>query len=347
MKLGSEFLRIALLAIAVYCAPFLLCRGQEPASGSPYHPSEIVSGTIRIWGDEYMSAVTKYWAAGFQKYHPEARFETKLMGTATAMPSIYLGMADLALMGRESNTTDNDGFLHVLNYTPLRMELMNGSLDVPGKSYALVIFVHKDNPISQLTLPQLDAIFGCEHLKGLRNIRTWGQLGLGGEWKDKPIQLYGYDAETGTGLFFLHAALANSRKMNWENLREFTDTHNPDGSIYEAGQQIVNALESDRYGVGVSNIRYANDQVKALALASGEGQHYYQATKQTLIARTYPLTRSTYAFVNRPPGKPLGPKIKEFLRYTLSREGQLDILREGGFLPLSADAIREQLKKLE
>ncbi len=343
MNRPFQTLWFLLLVLAAIC----IVTTQSPAqSGSPYHTSQSVSGTIRIWGDAQMAAVTKNWADGFRKLHPEVRFEIKLMGTAAAMPAIYTNRGDLALLGRESNSTDDNGFLHVLYYQPLRFELMTGSLDVPGKSYALAIFVHRDNPLSKLTIAQLDAIFGCEHRHGLDNIRTWGQLGLTGEWKDKPINLYSYDASTGTGLFFLHAVLADSRKMNWENLKEFKDIKSPDGSTNESGKQIIDALQKDRFGLAVSSVRYANPEVRAVALAAKEGGPYYLATKENLITRKYPLTRITYAFVNQPPGKPFDPKVEEFLRFVFSREGQADILKDDGFLPLSQEAILQQLKKL-
>jgi len=336
--LWSVLLFIAVISVAT------ACRAQ---AGAPYQPSQPISGTIRIWGDDKMSGVASAWEKGFQKFHPQVNFETKLMGTATAMPGIYTGVADLALIGRETNTTDNDGFLHVLQYRPLRFELMTGSLDVPGKSYALAIFVHKDNPLSKLTLAQLDAVFGCEHRRGLDNIRTWGQLGLAGEWKNKSINLYSYDAETGTGLFFLHSVLADSRKMNWETLKEFKDIKTLSGSTYESGgQHIIDALRKDRFGLAVSSVRYANPQVKAISLAARDGGPYFMATRENLISRKYPLTRVTYAFVNQQPDKLIDPKVREFLRYIFSLEGQEDIARDHGYLPLSQEAIREQLKKL-
>jgi len=338
-----ETLWAVLSFVVVISMATALCRAQ---AGAPYQAGQPITGTIRIWGDDNMSGVTSAWEKGFQKFHPQVNFETKLMGTATAMPGIYTGVADLALIGRETNTTDNDGFLHVLQYRPLRFELMTGSLDRPGKSYALAIFVHKDNPLSKLTLAQLDAVFGCEHRRGLDNIRTWGQLGLAGEWKNKPINLYSYDAETGTGLFFLHAVLADSRKMNWETLKEFKDIKNPDGSTYESGQQIIDALRKDRFGLAVSSVRYANAEVKALPLAAHDSGPYLLATRENLISRKYPLTRVTYAFVNQLPDKPIDPKVREFLRYVFSREGQEDIARDHGYLPLSQEAILGQLKKL-
>ena len=224
---------------------------------------------------------------------------------------------------------------------------MTGSLDVPGKSHALAIFVHKDNPISRMTMAQLAATFGCEHRRGLENIRTWGQLGLTGEWKDKPIHLYAYDADTGTGQFFLNKVLAGTWKMNWEHLTEFRDIKNSDGSIHESGRQILDALRKDRFGLAVSCTRYATPAVRPIALAMQEGGPYYLATKKNLIARRYPLTRLTYAFVNRPPGEPIDPKIKEFLRYIFSSQGQEDVLLDGGYLPLSEQSISEQRKKLD
>src|SRR5260370_31495401 len=172
--------RQSMLCVIATCLVASQCFAQRVANAESYQPVQTISGTIRIWGDEYMSGVVDSWQKGFQRFQPQAKFETRLMGTATAMPSIYTGAADLALIGRETNTTDNDGFLHVLQYRPLRFELMTGSLDVPGKSYALAIFVHKDNPLSKLTLAQLTAIFGCEKKNTPDNIRTWGQLGLTG-----------------------------------------------------------------------------------------------------------------------------------------------------------------------
>ena len=338
--------RQSILCAVVTCFLTSQCFAQEGANADRYQPAQTISGTIRIWGDEYMSGVVESWRKGFQKFHPQAKFETRLMGTATAMPSIYTGVADLALIGRETNTTDNDGFLHVLQYRPLRFELMTGSLDVPGKSYAPAIFVQKENPISKLTLTQLAAIFGCEKKNDAGDTRTWGQLGLTGEWKDKPINLYTFDAETGTGLFFLHAVLADSHKMNWENLKEFKDIRNPDGSTYESGQQIIDTLKKDRFGLAVSSIRYKTPEVKPVALATQEPEQYFQATRENLISRKYPLTRMTYAFVNQPPGQPIDPKVREFLRYVFSREGQADVENDRGYLPLNQKSLIEQLKKL-
>jgi phosphate transport system substrate-binding protein len=341
-------LPLAILCSALCAAMAVPAAALATAPVPHYKPDRHVSGTIRIWGDEYMAGVTRYWAEGFRKYHPQTRFEFKLKGSGAAMPGIYHNVADLALLGRETDLTDDNGFFKsVGGYAPLRLELMNGSLTEPDQSAAPAVFVHRDNPLAKLTVVELDAIFGHEHRRGTRNIRTWGELGLTGEWKDQPIMLYAVDAESEAGVHFTRTVLAESRKMNWEHLTEFSDLKNPDGSRLASGQQIIDALRKDRYGLAIDNIRYANQGVKALAIAANEAAPYYHASRANIISRKYPLARRTYAFVNRQPGKPVAPAVREFLRYVLSREGQQDIVREHGYLPLGREVLLEQLKNLD
>ncbi len=217
---------------------------------------------------------------------------------------------------------------------------------MPGKTFAIGILVNKDNPLSKLTLTHLDAIFGSEHRRGARNIRTWGDLGLTGDWKDKPINVYGYDAETNTGSFFKRAVFNGSDKWNCE-LMEFADLRQRNGSLLDAGQRILDALARDRYGMAYTNLRYVNRQVKPVALSATDDGPFYETTKENLIARKYPLTRAVSIYVNRAPGQPLDPKVKEFLRYIVSQEGQQEVAKDRDFMRLSDETATAQLGKLE
>ena len=312
-----------------------------------YQPAAPVQGTIRIWGHDAMAGVVALWAEGFQRFHPGAKVEANLLGSATAMPGLYAGRADLALLGRENNLTDDNGFGRVKLYAPRRFELMTGSLAAEGKSPALVVFVHRDNPLAHLTLKQLDGIFSTELRRGAAPLRTWGQLGLTGAWVDQPIHLYGYDAETGTGIFFAKAVLGGSRKLVWDNFREFKNSRTSGGTALPASRQILAALREDPLGLAVATLRYADGGVKALPLAGDDQGPFVAATPETLVSRAYPLARRTYAFVDQPPGRPLDPKVKEFLHYVFSRQGQDDIRRDRGYLPLPSEVAVEQLRQLE
>jgi phosphate transport system substrate-binding protein len=267
-------------------------------------------------------------------------------GTSSAIPALFMGAGDLAILGEEVDPAAIAAFEKVKHYPPLSVDVMTGSLDVRNFDYAQMFFVHKDNPISQLTLAQLDAVFGEEHRRGLNNVRTWGQLGLTGEWAEKQITPYGWRIDDSFGFFLEQTLLNGSHHWNC-SLKEYGHINRPDGSIYDHGQQILDALAKDRYGIAVSNLRYASLDVKPIALSVKEGGPYYQATKENLIERKYPLTRIIPAVIDRPPGMPIDPKVKEFLRYIMSREGQEAVIRDGRYLPLTNEAIKQELKKME
>jgi phosphate transport system substrate-binding protein len=294
-----------------------------------------------------MRAVVMRWQEGFRKYHPNLIMTTNHTGTDVAVAGLYTDSADIALLGRDPTASELQAFEWIFRYRPSRVEIMNGSLDAPGKSPALAILVHKDNPLSKLTLAQLDAIFGYEHRRGLDNIRTWGQLGLGGDWASRPINLYARDVTSGTGRFFRQVVLKDSRNMNWDRLQEYSDGENPDGSVIDADRRIADRLSQDRFGMGVSGRRFIGSQLKTLPLAADVDGPFVEATTESLIARKYPLARTCVALINRPPGRAIDPKVREFLRYVLSQEGQAEIVREGEFLPLDTNVARVESGKLD
>ena len=298
--------------------------------------------TIRIWGDSDMTAVLGALEHRFSEFHPQARFENQFLGTDSAMPALYAGLADIALLGREPNQTEHDGFLHSLQYEPQQFHLIVGALDSEGHSYAPVIFVGRDNPLKGLTLAQLAATLGCGQTHGAQPVRTWGDLGLTGRWAARPVHVYAFDTESGTGAFLVRRLQGASRKMNWPIIREFHDLTRSDGSSYPAGQQTVDALLSDPDGIAVSGLRYAKPDVKLIPIAAEAGSAYIFPTAESLIEGAYPFTRMTYAFANKPPDQSLRPLLRDFLRFLYGEDARLIISSQGGFLPLSrSDAARQ------
>lgn len=300
---------------------------------------------IRSWGNEEMSGLLDRWQAGFRKTHPTVQFANKLMGPASAMAGLYTGTADLAWMGHELRTEESMAFEWVFQYKALGIEVATASLDRYDHGAQLIIFVHRDNPISRLSLQQLDGISGSEHRRGGRNLRTWGELGLAGEWMTRPIHPYGYDAETEAASFFRQAVLFGSYKWNCE-LTAFRDEQLGDGRMVDAAPQILAALAADRGGIAYAKLRYATSGVKTLAIA-GESANHEAATRDAVRKRTYPITRAISVYLNREPNQPVNPMVKEFLRYVLSRDGQREVEDERGYLALMPEIAVAQLRKLD
>ena len=348
--------RMALLWILLLTTSRGLAGGEpDPAETAiaalpRYAPAGPVSGNLRLWGHgspkhDFMGRLMDAWIAGFSKYQPGVKFVNRMYGTASAIGALYTGAGDIAILGEEISPAAATAFKREKHYAPTGIQVATGSLDVNYFDYAHMIFVRKDNPIKGLTLTQLDGIFGAEHRRGPHNLRTWDELGLKGEWAGRRIQPYDWQVDVDFGLFFQEAVLENSHRWN-PALKEFVHLQRPDGTQYDHGQRILDALALDPAGIAISNVRYANPQVRALPLARDDGGTYYEPTKANLIAQTYPLVRIIPAFIDVPPGGRAEPAVREFIRYILSREGQQAIVDHSGYLPLGPDAVRRQLEKL-
>jgi phosphate transport system substrate-binding protein len=367
-KMGQFLSRSFLFAVALHPS-----RAQSPAATSSlpgpqaapssielqtlealphYHPRQNVSGTIRLWGHgapvlDFMGVLVKSWEEGFQKFQPGVRFEYDMYGTASAMGALYSGAGDIAILGQEIYPFERASFIRAKHYPPTIIEIATGSLDVRNFDFAIGVFVNKQNPLSKLTLRQFDQIFAYHEQGGPENILRWGQLGLTGNWADRPIHLYGWRSDDVFSTFLQNSALRGSHQ--WRCcMKEYAHIHRPGGTIYDSGQQILDALSKDPEGIAVSNLRYVKDNaVKPLSLSRGSGGPFYDATKETLISRQYPLVRIIPAVIDRQPGHPVAPAVKEFLLYILSKEGQGDIVRNGKYLPMSPAAAERERKKLQ
>ncbi len=239
--------------------------------------------------------------------------------------ALIAGTAQLGPMSREMTGTEIDQFEKKYGYKPTPIRT---SVD------ALAIFVNKDNPIKCLTLTQVDAVFSKSRRQGGKeDIKTWGQLGLSGEWANKPISLYGRNSASGTYGFFKEHTLKNGDYKD--------EVKEQPGSA-----SVVQGVTVDRFAVGYSGIGYATAGVRAVPLAEKEGAKCYEADPDNAYAGTYPLSRFLFVYVNKAPGKPLDPLTREFVKLVVSKEGQEVVIKDGYF-PIPASIAKEELNKVQ
>jgi phosphate transport system substrate-binding protein len=318
-------------------APAILTFGIALNASGAAQPA---SNTIRIWGNPAMRPLLQRWEGGFHKFRPRVHLVLRMSGSDVGMAALYTGKADLAFLGREGTESEIKAFEWIYGYKPLALRVVRGSLGLAGHSPALVVCVHRDNPLSELDMERLAAIFEHKPTSGKPPIAEWGQLGLSGEWTSQSIHLYVDDTESGTGVFFRHAALHDSRALNWEHLSEF-----------KSRAEILAALARDRYGLGVTSLPQYHREVRvgrdlrALRLRVGN-ETPFEATRANIIAGNYPLGRDGYAYLNRVPGEPVKAPVLEFLQYVLSKEGQSLPRSPDDYLPLPIPAAAEEAKKL-
>jgi phosphate transport system substrate-binding protein len=354
-------------------AKMMTARGRRVAytkqfdlSGLPsYAPKRKVSGTLRMRGSNYITDgfLGTYWEAAFRKYQPDVKFDWDMKTTLAAVPSLALGVGDVGI-GRKVTFAEQEYFERQTDRSPVGIEIATGSYDVPGWQPGYGVVVNKDNPLAKLTMEQLDGIFGAERDGGWegtswrpnwargpeKNIRTWGQLGLTGEWADKPINVYGLTLRYHQATEISDRVLKASDKWN-EHLKIYANFVSKAGRL-ERGMN--EDLAADRYGIGIIDAPTTNltggaaqPTQKVLPVAEREGGPYVPYTLETLQNRTYPLYDRIFAYVDAGRDKPLDPIVVEFLRFVLSREGQALVQKDGKYLPLTAEVAKAQLKKLD
>jgi phosphate transport system substrate-binding protein len=271
-----------------------------------------------------MNNMVTLWAEDFRKAYPNVQIEIEGKGSSTAPPALVEGTATFGPMSRMMKDEEVDQFEAKYGYKPTAVRT---SIDM------LSVYVNKDNPIKSLTLQQIDAIFSKTRKGGATtDIRTWGDLGLTGEWKDKPISLYGRNSASGTyGYFKEHALYKGDYK---DEVKE-----------QPGSAAVVQAVSSDRYAIGYSGIGYKTADVREVPLKATATDEPIAATPEYAYTGKYPLSRFLYIYVNIKPGTQLDPLRREFLLYVLSKDGQSDVIKDGYF-PVNAKIAGEELAKL-
>jgi phosphate transport system substrate-binding protein len=291
----------------------------------PYQKTSGVSGSLSSIGSDTMNNLMTLWGEAFSRSYPNVKLQVEGKGSSTAPPALINGTAQLGPMSRPMKSTEIDDFEKKFGYKPTEIKT---SFD------ALAVYVHKDNPLASLTLAQADAIFSKTRKRGAaKDVATWGDLGLTGDWAARPISLYGRNSASGTYGFFKEHVLRNG---------DFKDTvKEQPGSA-----SVVQGVTNDLYGVGYSGIGYRTSGVKLVPLSESAGGAASSGSYDDVVAKTYPLARFLFVYVNKGPGQPLDPLVKEFLRLVLSREGQ-EVVVKDGYLPLTPAIVAEELRKIE
>jgi len=307
-----------------------------------------LSGDLTSIGSDTLNKLMTGWAEAFRKQIPPKakrgfgdyladtvtgdapeRKAIKVLilgkGSSTAPPALIQGKANLGPMSRPMTETEIEQFESKFGYRPTAF---------PVAIDALAIYANKDNPITGLTMAQVDAIFSKTRRWGYReDIRRWGQVGVTtGEFANAPINPYGRNGLSGTYGFFKEHALKNGA------LRD--EVKEQPGS-----ETVMQRVAEDRAGIGYSSIGYRLSGVRAVPLAEREGQSFKAPTQENATDGSYPIWRYLYIYVNKVPNKPLDPIVREFLKYVYSKEGQQIVIEKGSF-PLPAATVEKELQKL-
>ncbi len=277
-----------------------------------------VSGSIKSIGSDSMNNLMTHWAEAFQKFYPAVKVEIEGKGSSTAPPALIEGQAQFGPMSRDMKGSEIDAFEKKFGYKPVALRT---AVD------ALGVYVHKDNPIAELTMDDLKKIFSVDGPE-----MTWGDVGVKDPaWATQKIALYGRNSASGTYGYFKEHALGK---------KDFK----PSVKEQPGSSAVVQAVASDKFGMGYSGLGYKTADVKAVKIAAKKGEKAFEANAENAYAGTYPLGRFLYVVVNHKPGTQMEPLRAEFIRMIFSKQGQEGVIKDGYF-PVTSQIANEDLKK--
>jgi len=289
-----------------------------------YEIASGVSGNLSSIGSDTLANLMTLWAEDFKRAYPNVNIQIQAAGSSTAPPALTEGTANIGPMSRDMRDKEIEAFETRYGYKPTA---------VPVAIDALAVYVHKDNPIEGMSIAEVDAVFSSTRKCGAaQDIGQWGQLGLGGAWEGRDMQLFGRNSVSGTYGYFKTVGLCKGDFKNSVNEQP--------GSA-----SVVQSVSTSINGIGYSGIGYRTSSVRTVPISEDEGGAYVEADAENSINGRYPLARFLYVYVNKDPNKPLSPLEREFFKLVFSRQGQ-DVVLKDGYIPLPAAVVDRYSQQL-
>jgi phosphate transport system substrate-binding protein len=295
----------------------------DPALPS-YEKASGVSGNFTSVGSDTLNNLMTLWAESYKRLYPNVNIQIQGAGSSTAPPALIQGASNFGPMSREMKDEEIVAFEKKHGYKPTA---------VPVAIDALAVYVNKDNPVPGLSLPQVDAIFSSTRkCGGAKEIGKWGDVGMTGDWANRPVALYGRNSVSGTYGYFKKNALCKG---------DFSKRV----AEQPGSASVVQSVSGQIGAIGYSGIGYLTSGVRPVALAKKDGQPFVEANAANALNKTYPLSRVLFVYVNKRPNQPLQPLEREFFKMVLSKQGQ-EVVVKDGFVPMPAGMVNKALSDL-
>ena len=278
-----------------------------------YKPVKGLAGTIHSVGSSGLSNLLLRWSDEFKNIYPQVTIAIEAVGSDKAVAALVDGQAEIAPMSRAMSPAEIAKLEARFGYPPTR---------VPVALDAIAVYVNKYNPLQEIDMDRLEAVFAANRKNGGAPIRTWGQLGLGGEWAERAIVPKTPDSKQGLYALFREMVLEGG---------DFRYDLNPD----PVSTSIVQGVGADAAAIGFASRFYATVRTRAIAVRARGGTQAYLPTPENCQRGVYPLSRKLYLYFNHKPGTPAAPLVNELVSFVCSRPGQETVANLNN-LPLSA-----------
>ena len=272
---------------------------------TPTTTAPALSGSIKIIGSNTVTPLSSVWAEDFMKMNPKVSIAVSGPGSGVGIAALIDGTTDICQSSRLITSSEIDK-AKTNGVNPYEIKVANDALSV---------VVNPSNPVSELTIAQLSAIY-------TNKITNWKELG----GNDTPIVAMGRDTNSGTHVFFKEHVVQMASLPTEDKKLEY-------GSkvlLLPSTEEGVSQVASNPNAIFYAGLGYVTKQVKPLAIKKTASDPAVKPSVETALNGTYPIARPLLFYTN---GAPAGV-IKAFIDYCLSVEGQKKVT-EVGYVPLA------------
>ncbi len=273
---------VLMLALFVLCAAVAALNGQQR--------------NITLKGSDTIVILGQRWAEVYMGKNPGVTIQVTGGGSGTGIAALINGTTDIAESSRPMKDKEKE---------EVKAKRGNEVLELPVAVDGLAVYVHESNPVSELTLQQIKAIYTGQ-------IKNWKEVG----GRDDRILLYSRENNSGTYAYFKEHVLENA------------DFH-PTVQTLPGTAAVINALAKDRRGIGYGGIAYGKG-IKHLKVKRDASSPAVEPTMENVLTSKYPISRFLYWYFA---GAPTGD-LKALSLWVLSKEGQT-VVEKVGYYPLS------------
>jgi phosphate transport system substrate-binding protein len=293
------------LALMIVIGLVIITSGCSGNPGSGTVSSDGLSGSLNVIGSNTVTPLTSVWAEEFMKMNPGVNIAVSGPGSGAGIAALINGTTDICQASRKIKQKEIDE-AKAIGVEPYEIQVATDALSV---------VVHPSNPISELTISQISAIY-------TNKIKNWNELG----GTDASIVVISRDTNSGTHVFFKEHVV----QMKGLQTEDTSLEYGSEVLFLPSTEQGVSEVARNTKAIFYPGLGYVTDEVKPLAIKKETDSPAILPSLETALDGTYPVARPLLFYTN---GMPDGV-IKVFIDYCLSPEGQEKVI-EVGYVPLS------------
>ncbi len=328
--IARPFLSIILLTLLLPVSNTIAAEISLPKGMTNYgvlEQKDSIAGEIMATGSSRVGPIINSVLDAFTNVYPQVKYQVEQEGSGAAIGALLNRKANIGLMSRRIKTEEINKFIERRGYPPTELRVA---------SDALRIIVNRHNPVSQLSMAELEAIFSQDRLCGAKySLDNWEDFGWVADISETFTDITRHIGAKGTGPRDLiqKIVLCDGEFKEWSIESANTD------------QEIVDAVALSYNAIGFAALGFQEFGIKDVYVSRERLHPGYKPSTENIINRRYPLSRYLYIYIDKPPTSDMPLLFREFFKFLFSKQGQ-EIVVSHNAIPLSHRLIRDELTKL-